>query len=153
MLFRVRHASETPADYQIMVQPLPTGKPRSLVRGVYARYSPSGHLVVVTSEGKLLAIPFDPGKMELTGAPIGLYEGLEPSPFGAEVALSATGTLVFQTASQASDREVVWVTREGLASRTDSTWKMEGTINSLSLSPTADQWRWICCAARSRISG
>ncbi len=30
---------------------------------------------------------------------------------------------------------MVWVTRDGLATRADSTWKMEGTINSLSLSP------------------
>ena len=56
--------------------PLPPRRRRtSLVRGVYARYAPTGHLLVVTADGKLIAIPFDPKKLELTGAPVALHRG------------------------------------------------------------------------------
>ena len=51
ILFRLRHVGQGPADFEIMVQPLPHGQARSLVRGVYATYSTTGHLLVVTSEG------------------------------------------------------------------------------------------------------
>ena len=37
----------------------------------YARYSPTGHLLVVTGDGKLAAAPFDLKKLALTGPPIG----------------------------------------------------------------------------------
>jgi Tol biopolymer transport system component len=137
LLFRLRHEGQGPADFEIMVKPLPKGEARVLLHGIYARYSPTGHLVVVTSEGKLLVVPFDLGNLALSGAPAALYEGLEANPFTAAVALSDAGTLIYQTASQASAREIVWVTREGLASQVDSAWKVGGTINSLALSPNA----------------
>jgi len=137
LLFRVRHEGQGPGDFEIMVMPLPKGEAHVLLRGLYARYSPTGHLVVVTADGKLLVVPFDLGKLALSGAPAAFYEGLQANPFAAAVALSDAGTLIYQTASQASAREVVWVTREGLASQVDSSWKVDGTINALSLSPSA----------------
>ena len=42
---------------------LPHGQAHSLVRGVYALYAPTGHLLVVTADGKLVATPFDPKKV------------------------------------------------------------------------------------------
>jgi len=135
LLFRRRGTGQGAADYEIMVMRLPKGPAHSLIRGIYARYSPSGHLVVVTAEGKLLIVPFDVGSLTLTGPPVALYEGLELNPFGAAVALSNTGTLVYQTASQSSSRELVWVTREGVPTPVDPTWKTDGTITSFALSP------------------
>ncbi len=139
VLFRLRREGQAPAEYEIMVQPLPKGEARALLRGMYARYVSSGHLVVVTVDGKLLVVPFDLGKMEVTGPASALYDGLEANPFTAAIGLSSTGTLVYQTASQASSREVVWVTREGLATKADSTWTADGTINTLALSPNGRQ--------------
>jgi Tol biopolymer transport system component len=135
LLFRRRREGQGPADFDIMAMSLPNGEAHSLIRGIYARYAATGHLVVVTSDGKLLVVPFDADKLALTGPPMALYEGLESNAFLAAVALSATGTLVYPTASQASAREVVWVSREGLPSSVDSAWKLEGTVNSLGLSP------------------
>jgi eukaryotic-like serine/threonine-protein kinase len=135
LLFRRRREGQGPADYEIMAMPLPTGEAHSLVRGIYARYAPTGHLVVVTADGKLLVIPFDAGKLALTGPPTALYEGLETNAFNSAFALSNAGTLIYPTASQASAREIVWVSRDGLASSVDSAWKLEGTVNNLSLSP------------------
>ena len=135
LLFRRRREGQAATDYEIMAMPLPTGEAHVLLRGLYARYADDGHLVVITADGKLLVVPFDAKKLELTGPPMALYEGLETNPFGSAVALSRSGTLIYPTASQASAREIVWVTREGLPSRVDSAWKMDGTLNSLALSP------------------
>jgi len=135
LLFRSRREGQSAADFQIMVMPLPKGPARVLLRGLYARYSPTGDLVVVTADGKLLVVPFNLRKLELTGPPVALYEGLTANPFTAAVALSNTGTLIYQTASRASSRELVWVTRDGIATRVDSAWIVDGTIVSLGLSP------------------
>jgi hypothetical protein len=135
LLFRRRRDGQGPADFDIMAMSLPHGEAHSLIRGIYARYAATGHLVVVTADGKLLVVPFDAGKLALTGPPMALYEGLESNAFTSALALSSTGTLVYPTASQASAREVVWVSREGLPIGVDSTWKLEGTVNSLGLSP------------------
>ena len=135
LLFRRRLEGQSPADYEIMVMPLPKGEARVLLRGIYARYSPTGHLVVITSDGKMLLVPFNLRKLALSGAPISMYEGLESDPFGAAVALSTTGTLVYATAGLASGRELVWVSRDGASSKVDSTWKADGSINSFALSP------------------
>jgi serine/threonine protein kinase/Tol biopolymer transport system component len=135
VLFRRRPAGQNAADFEIVVQPLPKGEAKVLLRGVYARYSPSGHLVVVTSEGKLLAVPFNLSKLELAGPATALYEDLEANPFASAVGLSNTGTLIYQTASQTSSRELVWVSRSGVATPVDPTWKIEGAIVSFALAP------------------
>jgi eukaryotic-like serine/threonine-protein kinase len=135
LLFRIRREGQAVADYEIAVQKLPKGEPHTLIRGVYARYSPTGHLLVVTSDGKLLLIPFDLGKLVLTGPPVALYEGLASDPFHCAIALSETGTLIYQTEGRLSSRELAWVTREGLATPVDSLWKPEGNIGSPALSP------------------
>jgi Tol biopolymer transport system component len=135
LLFRRRLDGQAAADFEILAMKLPNGEPHVLIRGIYARYAESGHLIVVTADGKLLAIPFDVGKLALTGPPIALYEGLETNPFGAAVALSKGGTLIYPTASQSSARQMVWVARDGALSAVDSSWKMDGTINSFALSP------------------
>ena len=131
VVFRVRHDGQTPADFEIMVQPLPKGEARVLLRGVYARYSPTGHLIVVTSDGKLLAVPFDPGKLALTGPPC--RTGFRPIP--CRGSLFAHRHLIYETASQSSSREVVWVTRDGVVSPVDPAWKLDGTVGSIALSP------------------
>ena len=135
ILFRTRRDGQAAADYEIVVQPLPRGAPKTLLRGVYARYSPTGDLVVVTSDGKLLLVPFSLRKLEITGPPVALYEGLASDPFAAGVALSNDGTLVYQTTGRASARELVWVSRDGFATPVDSSWKPDGTISAPALSP------------------
>jgi eukaryotic-like serine/threonine-protein kinase len=137
LLFRTRRANQGPGDFQIVALPLPSGEPHVLMRGVYARYSPTGHLLVVTAEGKLVAAPFDPDKLVLTGPPVGILEGLgvEVGGFSTNLALSGTGTLVYTTGAAVRSRTPVWVTREGVESQVDSTWQPSGSINAFALSP------------------
>ena len=139
VIFRVRAAGQAPGDFTIVGVPLPRGTPKVITRGLFATYAVSGHLIVVTRDGKLVAFPFDPRKLELTGPPAALYENLEARPFAAPVAVSRTGTLVFVTSSQSAERDLAYVTRDGIATKVDPAWDPQGQITSLSLSPNGKQ--------------
>jgi serine/threonine-protein kinase len=78
----------------LVVQRLPGG-PRKIVHrgGYYGRYLPSGHLVYMV-EGTLFAAPFDLDRLETTGPPAPVLEGVV-SANGAQFAFSSRGTLVF----------------------------------------------------------
>ena len=54
---------------------LQTGDYRPLLEGAghFARYVPTGHLVYAR-EGELRAVPFDPGRLEVTGPPVSVLE-------------------------------------------------------------------------------
>ncbi|HET9275886.1 MAG TPA: protein kinase, partial [Gemmatimonadales bacterium] len=95
IVFRTRRGNQAASDFQIVAMKLPVGEPKVLMRGVFARYSPTGHLLVATSDGKLIAAPFDPDKLEVTGSPVGLLEGLgvEVNGFAVNLDLSQNGTL------------------------------------------------------------
>jgi serine/threonine-protein kinase len=71
----------------------------------HALYVPTGH-VVYFSRGKLLAVPFDRERFEVTAAGVPVAEGVSPFQW----AFSREGTLVYGLASK---RSLVWVTREG----------------------------------------
>ncbi|HEX3235987.1 MAG TPA: protein kinase [Gemmatimonadales bacterium] len=137
MLFRMRHAGQGPADWDIMAMALPHGPAHVLTHGVFARYAPTGHLLVVTSDGKLIAIPFDPKKLVMTGSPVALIEGIgvRVGGFNVDLALSATGTLVYTTGGALVSRRGYWVTRDGVSSPVDAAWDPQGIIDGIALSP------------------
>jgi serine/threonine-protein kinase len=139
VVFRTRRANQAASDFQIVAMKLPKGEPKVITRGVYARYSPSGHLLIATAEGKLLAMPFDPEKLEATGSPIGLLEGLgvEGDGFAITLGLSRNGTLLYTTGGATGVRRPVWVQRDGAESPVDPAWQPQGIINNFSLSPDA----------------
>ena len=136
LLFRLRHSGQDVGEYDIIVANLKTREQRVLVRGVFARYAASGHLVYVTSDGKLFAAPFDQDKLALTGPPSPLLDGLSVRAFGAtDVTISRTGTLVYVTGAAAGSPEVVWVERDSSARPVDPSWRGNFALNSLALSP------------------
>jgi eukaryotic-like serine/threonine-protein kinase len=137
LLFRLRYAGKGQGEFQIGAIKGPNGPLKLLTRGVFARYAPTGHLLVVTAEGKLIAIPFDADKLALTGPPIALLEGVgvRAGGFSVDLALSPSGTLVYTTGGAIGARRVVWVTREGGASLVDPSWDPQGTIDAIALSP------------------
>jgi eukaryotic-like serine/threonine-protein kinase len=138
LVFRTRRLNQSVGDFQIMAMALPHGEPHVLMRGVFARYSPTtGHLLVVTGDGKLVGVPFDSEKLAFTGPPVGLLEGIgvEVGGFSTNLALSNTGTLVYTTGGASRTRQPVWVTRAGLESPMDSTWEPPASIAAFALSP------------------
>ena len=136
VLFRLRHVGQGPADFQILAMPLPHGPARALVRGVFATYA-AGYLLVVTVDGKLIGIPFDPKKVETTGSPIALLEGVgvRNNAFNIDLTLARNGTLAYTTGGTQATRRAAWVSREGFATAVDSTWDPQGIIGSAALSP------------------
>ena len=137
LMFRLRYGGKGQNEFQIAAMKVPSGPVKLLTRGVFARYAPTGHLLVITAEGKLIAIPFDAAKLEITGTPIALLEGVgvRAGGFSVDLALSQSGTLVYTTGGAIGARRVVWVTREGGASPVDPGWDPQGTIDAIALSP------------------
>jgi serine/threonine protein kinase len=74
---------------------LASGKHRVLVHGVFARYAASGHIIFVTAERVLMGVPFDQDRLEVTGNPVALVEGINIriGGGGVDLAISRTGTL------------------------------------------------------------
>jgi len=135
VIFRLRRAGQGPAEFDIMAVKIPGGEAHPLVRGIYARYATSGHLLVVTADGKLLAVPFDAKKLAVTGPPVAMMEGLRSGPFEVNLAVSTNGTLVYATGGSTGSTQAVWVNRDGTTAPVDTTWDPQGTISSVSLSP------------------
>jgi serine/threonine-protein kinase len=126
-------------DADIAVTEIGTGEHTVLVRGVAAKYAASGHLLYVTSDGALLAAPFDQGRMELTGEATALVQDIGIRAFGSiDISLANDGTLLYGTGAQATDPdEIVWVTRDGVAEVIDPGWV--GDFGTVALSPDERQ--------------
>ncbi|PYV40297.1 MAG: hypothetical protein DMG09_07115, partial [Acidobacteria bacterium] len=78
-------------DARIGVQSLETGERRTLLEGgTYARYVPSGHLVYGHAGG-LLAVPFDLKRLEVTGPPVSILEGVSTSSLTGAAQFSFSG--------------------------------------------------------------
>ena len=137
LIFRLRRQAQPPQDFSIMAMKLPSGPARALTRGIAARYSPTGHLLVVTSDGKLVAIPFDPDKLELTGPPVAVIEGIgiRTGGFNVDLSFSDDGTLIYTTGGTIGDRRAAWVSRDGKAEPMDIGWDPQGVVQNLALSP------------------
>jgi serine/threonine-protein kinase len=103
-------------DASIVLQPLPHGPKKVLQRGGYhGRYLPSGHLVYM-HEGTLWGAPFDLDRLEPTGPPAPVLEGVIGSPgtAGAQFAFSESGTLVFLPgASVGALVPIQWMGKDG----------------------------------------
>ncbi len=127
------------SEHDIAVLDLATGEHRVLVRGVYARYAASGHLVYVSADGTLMVVPFDQDKLATTGEPTAVVDGLSIRiGESVDLAVSATGTLLYTTDARTLDpHEVVWVARDGKAEVIDPAWV--AAFSSVALSPDETQ--------------
>ena len=155
LLFRLRRAGQGPNDFTIMAMKLPHGPAHALTRGIFARYSPTGHLLVVTADGKLVAIPFDPDKLELTGPPMAHIEGIgvRTGGFNVDLSLSNNGTLVYTTGGTLGSRTPYWVTRDGAATPVSRGGIPRGRSRICRSRPTAGCWRWSCSGTGGPTSG
>ena len=104
-------------EQPIAVQSLSTGVRRVLsVKGACPRYAPTGHLVFVRDDGRSMAAPFDLDRLEVTGPPVPVAEGvrLEQPSGAAQYALSDGGSLVYLASDAGrSEATLVWVGTAG----------------------------------------
>jgi eukaryotic-like serine/threonine-protein kinase len=103
-------------DAEIGVLSLDTGKKKILVQGgTSPRYSPSGHLIYARA-GTLLAVRFDPEKLEVSGQPFPVANGLFMSANTgmAAFSISSAGHLVYAAGPvEHGTRLPVWVDKDG----------------------------------------
>jgi serine/threonine-protein kinase len=89
--------------------------------GTTPRYLPSGHLVYGRL-GTLFVVPFDADRVELTGPPVPVVDGVLNTDAGVFFDVSPSGSLVYVSgpaltgpgAETAAHRRLVWVSRDGL---------------------------------------
>src|SRR5207245_11074573 len=88
------------------------------------RHPSPARLRYVTAKKPLTVVPFDQSSMKVTGEPTVLTEGMRLGLLGgsADLAVSATGTLVYATGAGQGKQELVWVTRDGRAQAVDPEW-------------------------------
>ncbi|MDX1647157.1 MAG: hypothetical protein R3304_08425, partial [Longimicrobiales bacterium] len=129
--------------YRIAVFDLETGEKRILLAGVFARYSPTGHLLYVSADGLLLAVPFDAGDAEVTGAPVALTEGLAVGNFGsADLDIADDGTLVYMAGATTTGLgRAVWVDRDGDVEPVDPEWTYDPGMPEAALALSPDGTR------------
>ena len=112
--------SESFDDAHIGVYSPHTGQRKVLVEGgTYPRYSRSGHLVYARS-GKLLAVRFDPDRLQVTGQPVPVLEGvlMSRNTGAANFDVSARGDLVYAPGTcEGGARTLHWVDRSGHAEK------------------------------------
>ena len=114
VIFTRRFAS-SPGRSRVEVLSLADGSTRELASGILGRYMPGGYLLY-TRDGKLFAVPFDTERLELSGAPQLMMEGLLTEVTGESLyAVSATGTLAHISggATRGKTGNLLWVEDNG----------------------------------------
>jgi len=140
VLFTVVRAGGTLASCDVAVLDTRTGKHAILVHGAVGRYAASGHLLYVTSDGIMMAAPFDVDGLRITGPAIPVAQNVALRVLsGDDVALSRNGTLMYAAGSDpGGDMEMVWVARNGKATPVDLSFT-HSFIGRVRLSPDGRQ--------------
>jgi serine/threonine-protein kinase len=101
--------------FRAAARSLVTGEQRILVKdGFRPRYAASGHLVFARGS-TLLATPFDPERLAITGPEVALIENVDTILDSGLAAFSVSedGTLAYVPARSRAGRTLVWVDRTG----------------------------------------
>jgi eukaryotic-like serine/threonine-protein kinase len=116
VLFAASNSRFDWTDAQVAVQSIQTGERRNLIGGMQPRYAASGHLIYGQG-GNLMAVPFDPRRLAVTGAAVPVVEGvLQSTVYGVvQYSVSASGSLAYVPGGTqaAAPRKLVWVSRNG----------------------------------------
>ncbi len=102
--------------------------------GFYGRYVPTGHVLFVDGDA-VFAMPFDVEKLERTGSPMPVLEGVASFPPGGEAQyhVSETGLLVYRPGTdELNPFPISWADRSG---RLETLWDDEGIYGTPRLSP------------------
>ena len=121
------------AESEIAAIAEPGASPRALVRGIVGLSAPNRHLVYVTATSELMAVPFDPNRLELTGPPAVVARDVELQFGAVDVTTSNLGTLIYGVATGRDLSDLVWTDRAGTARVLDPNWT--GDFQAVSISP------------------
>jgi serine/threonine-protein kinase len=145
------------ADASTWVWSATTGRRHKLLDSASgARFASTGHLVFARGDA-LLAVPFDPEKLEVAGSPVPVADDVEINATNgtAQFALSAAGTLVYATRAAGGGSDLVWVDRHGAEQRISD---IHGDFEVARLSPDGRRVAlqslndiWICDLSTSAL--
>ena len=116
VLFVIQAQGGSFNDGSIEAVLLETGERKVLHRGgTYPRYASSGHLLYAR-EATLFAMPFDAERIEPTGEPTPVIEGVRATGIGAGLfSVADDGSLVYVPGgAAAAESMLVWVDRQGV---------------------------------------
>jgi WD40 repeat protein len=103
-------------DARVDLWDMRTRRKKTIISGgTHAQYSPSGHIVYATA-GKLLAVPFDVERLEVSGSAFEVVDGIMMSrnTGAAHFSISKRGDLAYvQGGIEGDGRTLVWVDRAG----------------------------------------
>jgi Tol biopolymer transport system component len=116
-IFLVRAAEGTPdtdGGFAIFAASLDSSEKKPIVATpASARYSSSGHLLFLRDR-TLVAQPFDPGTLELSGDAVPVAENMSRTGrYEAIFSVSDTGLLLYQPGAASEDSRLVWLDRDG----------------------------------------
>jgi serine/threonine protein kinase len=108
---------ETNEGYKTVLQSIQSGKRKVLVKGDDAWYLLTGHILYAVNRD-LFAVPFDLDRLEVTGDPFTVLEGIHrASNTAPHFAVSDSGTLLYLPEWAAADtiarRTLLWVDEKG----------------------------------------
>jgi serine/threonine-protein kinase len=125
VLFAVQGGGKRYDDGEIDVVSVETGERKKIYEGgAYPRYAASGHLLFVKNE-TLFAVPFDAGRLQVTGSPRAVIDYLassagdqEASDGSAQFDVSPSGTLLYRSTALGqnalrSSLQMSWVDLKG----------------------------------------
>ena len=136
VIYTVGYEGMTSADdAAIEAISLETGEQKVIHQGgYYARYVPTGHLVFIR-DGTLFGMTFDVTRLEPTGSPAPLVQGITTNngPGGAQYSFSDTGDFAYVSGEVGVPTyPIVWVDKEG---KSTTLWETRGSYGEPSLSP------------------
>jgi serine/threonine-protein kinase len=115
---------------------LRSGQARQLVAGALrAWYMDPGYVVFIRPDGAVFALPFDVKALQPTGNAVSLLDGVKiDEGLYPDMALAPDGTLLVLLGSMGrpwspSDREMVWIDRNGEVRKVDPGWVFTSAFN------------------------
>ena len=147
----------------IVAYRISTGEQKTVFHGGYhGRYLPSGHLVYI-HEGTLFSVPFDLKRLQVTGQPAPILEGVATTngTGGAQFSFSGTGTFVYLAGTAGLGKTAIyWMERDGKFRPLrevpdfylDPTFSPDGKRLALEISDGRRSDIWICDIARDGLT-
>ena len=140
-------------DAEIDIYSMASGQRKTVQRGGYhARYLPSGHIVYM-HEGTLFAVPFDLKRLEVTGQPAPILEGVVTNPAVgvAQFSFSETGNLAYIAGGSGGENvSISWMDREG---KFTPCVTLPATTTIPHSPPTGSVWLWKSVTANGTTFG
>ncbi len=116
VLFTVIGPSGGWGDGSLVVQDIASGERGAVIeRANYGRYVSTGHIIYAQADGTILAVPFDLGRLRVTGTPFPVASEVRVANWsgGASFAVSDGGTLAFVRGTSETRFLLNWLDRDG----------------------------------------